>query len=92
MMSKSSGFLRLGLCRQSGALPGAAGQVRARVTPLAALKMWRDSCMARVTHLHPGTPGQLQDLQLGSLSHCCQEQGTGETGLFISFVYRALST
>lgn len=69
MSSSSFSFLGLGLCRQSGALPGAAGQVRARVTPLAVPKMWEESCMAGVTHLHPGTPGQVRDLQLGSLSH-----------------------
>ena len=92
MSNSSSSFLGLGLCRQTGALPGAAGQVHARVTPMAVLKIWEESCMARVTLLHPGTPGQVQDLQLGSLSHWCQEKGTGETGLFISFVCRALST
>lgn len=77
MSNSSSSFLGLGLRRQSGALPGAAEQARARDTPTAALKMWEASCLARVIHLHPGTPGQVQDLQLGSLSHWCQEQGTG---------------
>lgn len=59
---------------------------------MALLKMWEELWLPRVLHLHRGTPGQIQGLQRGSLSHWCQEQGTGETGLFISFVCQALTT
>lgn len=82
VMSSSSS---LGSCWQNGESPSWPCR-------LTLLKMWEELWLARVLHFHRWMLGQVQCLQCGSLHHWCQEQGTGETELFISFVCQALST